>query len=394
MKTKIISFLLILCGLTQVNARHTTVIVSLDGFRWDYPSFYDTPMLDYMAEHGVESGLIPSFPSKTFPNHYTIATGLYPDHHGIIANTFLDTQTGEEFSLKNTEQKMNPVFYGGEPIWITAKKQGLKTAVFYWPGSDVKIMGMYPDIYHVYDQKPRLTFKERMDGVLALLRKPEGERPELVMAYMNEPDHSGHLHGPQSRETRQAVMQVDSLLKYLYEGIQFLGLAGEVNLIVLSDHGMAWVEKTHVVNVASYLRKEWYLGIEGNTPANVYVKKGCVKKVYQALRNVDHAKVWLKGDVPEYLHYGTNTRVGDVVVMPDVGYVVYDGDITEGGTHGYDPTLQDMHALFRAIGPDIPQLRLPHFPNVNVYPLLCQLLGITPAPNDGAVPFALMPPSP
>ena len=126
MKTKIISFLLILCGLTQVNARHTTVIVSLDGFRWDYPSFYDTPMLDYMAEHGVESGLIPSFPSKTFPNHYTIATGLYPDHHGIIANTFLDTQTGEEFSLKNTEQKMNPVFYGGEPIWITAKKQGLK----------------------------------------------------------------------------------------------------------------------------------------------------------------------------------------------------------------------------------------------------------------------------
>ena len=393
MKTKIIFFLIILGGLTQVKAKHTTIVISLDGFRWDYPSFYETPMFNYMAQQGVESGLIPSFPSKTFPNHYTIATGLYPDHHGIIANNFLDTQTGEVFSMKNEEQKLNPKYYGGEPIWVTAKKQGLKTAVFYWPGSDVPIMGMYPDIYYVYDKKPQLTYKERIDGILAQLRKPEGERPELVMGYINEPDKSGHNHGPQSWEVRKAVMLTDSLVKYLYDGIQFLGLADEVNLIVLSDHGMAWVEKTHVVNVASYLKKEWYHGIEGNTPANVYVKKGCIKKVYQALCHIDHAKVWLKGDVPEYLHYGTHSRVGDVVVMPDVGYVVYDDEIIEGGTHGYDPTLQDMHALFRAIGPDIPHLRLPHFPNVNVYPLLCQLLGITPAPTDGVVPFETLTPS-
>lgn len=394
MKTKIILFFIILGGLTQVKAKHTTIVVSLDGFRWDYSCFYDTPLLDYMAEQGIESGLIPSFPSKTFPNHYTIATGLYPDHHGIIANNFFDAETGELFSMKNPEQKMNPRYYGGEPIWVTAKKQGLKTAIFYWPGSDVPVMGMYPDIYHVYESKPQLTFKERMDGVLAQLRKPEGERPELMMAYLNEPDHCGHFFGPQSKETRLAVMQVDSLLKYLYDGIQFLGLAGEVNLIVLSDHGMAWVEKTHVVNVASFLKKEWYTNIEGNTPANVYVKKGCVKKVYQALQGIDHAKVCLKKDVPAYLHYGTNSRVGDVVVMPDVGYVVYDGDINAGGAHGYDPTLQDMHALFRAIGPDIPHLKLPHFPNTNIYPLLCRLLGITPAPNDGTMPFELLPPSP
>ncbi|MBO4316310.1 MAG: alkaline phosphatase family protein, partial [Prevotella sp.] len=141
MKTKIIFFLIILGGLTQVKAKHTTIVISLDGFRWDYPSFYETPMFNYMAQQGVESGLIPSFPSKTFPNHYTIATGLYPDHHGIIANNFLDTQTGEVFSMKNEEQKLNPKYYGGEPIWVTAKKQGLKTAVFYWPGSDVPIMG-------------------------------------------------------------------------------------------------------------------------------------------------------------------------------------------------------------------------------------------------------------
>lgn len=387
MKKKFCVLLMLVVCYLSVNGKHTTVVVSLDGFRWDYPSMYSTPMLDYMAEHGVESGLIPSFPSKTFPNHYTLATGLYPDHHGIIANSFYDTETKEHFSLKNTEQKMNPKYYGGEPIWITAKKQGLKTAVFYWPGSDVNIQGMYPDVYYEYDKKPRLTFKERMDGVLEQLRKSENERPELIMAYMNEPDKSGHKHGPHSVQTRQAVMKVDSLIKYLYEGIQFLGLANEVNLIVLSDHGMTWVYETHVVDVTKYLEKNWFESVEGNTPANIYAKKGCAKKILKALQNVDHVRVWMKEDVPEYLHYGKNSRVGDVVVMPDVGYVIYDDKIEAGGTHGYDPNLQDMHAIFRAVGPDVYHLQTPHFPNVNIYSLICKLLGVVPAPNDGTLPF-------
>ncbi len=387
MKKKFCVLLMLVVCYLSVYGKHTTVVVSLDGFRWDYPSMYSTPMLDYMAEHGVESGLIPSFPSKTFPNHYTLATGLYPDHHGIIANSFYDTETKEHFSLKNTEQKMNPKYYGGEPIWITAKKQGLKTAVFYWPGSDVNIQGMYPDVYYEYDKKPRLTFKERMDGVLEQLRKSENERPELIMAYMNEPDKSGHKYGPHSVQTRQAVMKVDSLIKYLYEGIQFLGLANEVNLIVLSDHGMTWVYETHVVDVTKYLEKNWFESVEGNTPANIYAKKGCAKKILKALQNVDHVRVWMKEDVPEYLHYGKNSRVGDVVVMPDVGYVIYDDKIEAGGTHGYDPNLQDMHAIFRAVGPDVYHLQTPHFPNVNIYSLICKLLGIVPAPNDGTLPF-------
>ena len=387
MKRYLFFLILLIVGYTTMDGKHTTVMISLDGFRWDYPHFYDTPMLDYMAEHGIESGLIPSFPSKTFPNHYTIATGLYPDHHGIIANSFFDTETKEKFSLNNGDQKSNPKYYGGEPIWITAKKQGLKTAVFYWPGSDVEIMGMHPDVYYVYDQKPRLSFKERIDGILAQLRQTESERPELIMAYMHEPDKSGHNYGPHSSQTRKAVMQVDSLIRYLYDGIQFLGLVNEVNLIVLSDHGMTWVDKTHVIDVTKYLDKQWYESIEGNTPANIYAKKGCVKKVFKALQGIDHAKVWMKGDVPEYLHYGKNVRVGDVVVMPDIGYVVYDKEIDAGGSHGYDPNLQDMHALFRAIGPDVYHAQIPHFPNVNIYSMICKLLGIVPAENDGVLPF-------
>ena len=390
MKKKVILWLILVTSCLTISGKHTTVVVSLDGFRWDYPYFYHTPMLDYMAEHGVESGLIPSFPSKTFPNHYTLATGLYPDHHGIIANSFYDTETGEVFSMSNLEQKLNPKYYGGEPVWITAKKQGLKTAVFYWPGSDVKIQGMHPDVYYEYDKKPLLTFQERIDGVLRELRKTESERPELIMAYLNEPDKSGHTVGPHHIKTQKNVMMVYSLLKYLYEGIQFLGLANEVNLIVLSDHGMTWVDKTHVINVAEYLEKGWFLSIQGNTPANVYVKKGYEKKVYKALKDIDHAKVWMKKDVPAYLHYGQNSRVGEIVVMPDIGYVVYDDEIEAGGTHGYDPTLQDMHAMFRAIGPDVCHVQIPHFDNVNIYSMICKLLGIVPAPNDGTLPMGII----
>lgn len=371
------------------NARNTTIVISLDGCRWDYPFWYDTPMFDFMAENGVESGLVPSFPSKTFPNHYTLATGLYPDHHGIIANRFMDTETGDVFSLSDAEQKFNPKYYGGEPIWITAKRQGVRTAVFYWPGSDVEIMGQHPDTYYNYDAKPRLGLKQRIDGILTQLALPAEERPQLIMAYLEQPDANGHHFGPQSKRTRQAVMMADSLVRQLYDGLCRNKLQKSVNLIVLSDHGMAWVDSTHVVNVKPLLKAEWIRSIEGEIPACIYANAGCADSIYQALKDIDHARVWRKSEIPAYLHYGSSPRIGDVVVLPDIGYVVYDKPIDAGGTHGYDPNLQEMHAMFRAIGPDIPHLQLPHFPNVCVYSLICRLLDIEPAPNDGTLPFEL-----
>lgn len=362
---------------------NTTVVISLDGCRWDYPMWYDTPMFDFMAEHGLSSGLIPSFPSKTFPNHYTLATGLYPDHHGIIANSFLDTESGEVFSLSNREQKFDPKYYGGEPIWITAKRQGLRTAVFYWPGSDVPIQGQHPDIYYNYDDKPRLSLKKRIEGILAQLSRPVEERPQLIMAYLEQPDAHGHDYGPQSKLTRQKVLLVDSLIGHLYQRLRHHHLDKRVNLIVLSDHGMAWVDSTHAVKVSHLLKSEWVRDIVGEVPACIYANPGCTDSIYFALKDIPHARVWRKSEVPSYLHYGTSPRIGDVVVLPDIGYIVYEKDFPAGGTHGYDPNLQEMHAMFRAIGPDIPHRSIPHFPNVCIYNYLCRLLGIEPAPNDG-----------
>ena len=374
----------VLClPVTTIMGKRTTVIVSLDGFRWDYPLWYDTPFLDFMASKGVSSGLIPSYPSKTFPNHYTMATGLYPDHHGIIANEFYDKNSGELFSLGKAEQKLNPIFYGGEPIWNTAQRQGKHVAVFYWPGSDVKVNGSYPDIYYPYDHPDRLTLIQRCEGVLQQLQLPAQQRPDLIMAYMEHPDAEGHHFGPQGWQTRAAVHLVDSLLHQLYESIQQLPIAQDINLIVVSDHGMTWVAEGNGVRIEPYLKPHWVKFISGTVPCNIYAEDGYRDSIYLALRNIAHASVWRRQEIPAYLHYGSNPRVGDVVVSPDLGYYITDKEVKASGTHGFDPYMLDMQAVFRAIGPDFRHTEIPHFKNVDIYPLLCRLLGVTPARNDG-----------
>jgi len=387
MRKAILTLILTITALLSACAKNdqVTVIISLDGFRWDYNQWYDTPFLDRMAEEGVEAALIPSYPSKTFPNHYTLATGLYPDHHGIIGNKFINRATGKKFSLSNREVKHDAHYYGGEPIWLTAQRQGLRTAVFYWPGSDVAVQGKYPDKYFNYDQEPRLTFGQRIDGILKQLRRPEAKRPQLIMAYFEQPDHNGHVYGPQAKQTRIAVMEIDKLISNLYERIQKLPISDKVNFIVVSDHGMTLTMPEKHINARQYLKKEWYYDIEGDAPANVYAREGCADSICQALQGVDHIRVWHRTEVPYYLHYGTNENVGDVVIDTELGWLLSDKKAEYGGTHGYDPSYNDMHALFRAVGPAFKHISLPHFPNVDVYPLLCHLLGIEPAPNDGSL---------
>lgn len=387
MRKAILTLILTITALLSACAKNdqVTVIISLDGFRWDYTQWYDTPFLDRMAEEGVEAALIPSYPSKTFPNHYTLATGLFPDHHGIIGNKFINRATGKKFSLSNREVKHDARYYGGEPIWLTAQRQGLRTAVFYWPGSDVAVQGKYPDKYFNYDQEPRLTFGQRIDGILKQLRRPEAKRPQLIMAYFEQPDHNGHVYGPQAKQTRIAVMEIDKLISNLYERIQKLPISDNVNFIVVSDHGMTLTMPEKHIDARQYLKKEWYYDIEGDAPANIYVREGCADSICQALQGVDHIRVWHRTEVPYYLHYGTNENVGDVVIDTELGWLFSDKKAEYGGTHGYDPSYNDMHALFRAVGPAFKHISLPHFPNVDVYPLLCHLLGIEPAPNDGSL---------
>lgn len=377
-------FFLVIAGIYAAG-RHTTIIISLDGCRWDYPRMYHTPFLDKLGQMGVQAIMQPSFPSKTFPNHYTLATGLVPDHHGLIDNRFYDVKSGLTYSIGDKSTKSDPRFYGGEPIWITAQKQGLKVGVVYWPGSDVAIQGTYPTYYQVYDKVPRLTFPERIAEIERLLKLPDNERPSLVMAYFEEPDHSGHMFGPTSPETRKAVETMDVLLGQLYEDIQRLPNGKDINLIVTSDHGMATTSPERLIHLSDYLKKEWVERVTPSLPTLIFPAKGCTDKVLKALSKVPHLRVWKKNEVPGYLHYGTNPNIAEVVALPDLGWVISETNKVSSGNHGYDPQYSEMHVLFRAAGPDFKQgfNMKRSFRNVDIYPLLSHLLGITPSHNDG-----------
>ena len=374
---------LLMSGMVSVLAKKTTIVISCDGFRWDYSEMYDTPFLDLMARQGVKGELVPSFPSKTFPNHYTLATGLRPEHHGIIANSFLNRATGARFSLSNPKTKYDARFYHGEPLWLTAQRQGLHTAVFYWPGSDVAIDGHYPDLWHSYDEKPHLTFTQRVDGIMQQLTAKKS--PDLIMAYFEEPDASGHSYGPQAKQTRAAVENIDSLLGSLWTRIGKAGLQDQVNLVVVSDHGMAWFTPSRQITVGRYLHKDWYQSIEGNLPANIYAAQRWQQdSIVAALSHVAHLHVWRKADIPQWLHYQSDPNIGDVLVLPDEGFLFTDETCHDEGVHGFDPAYSDMHALFRAMGPDVRVgENIGAFSNTAVYALVCRLLGISPAPNDG-----------
>lgn len=386
MKKLLFVIALVFCMLTGATAgEHRTVIISLDGCRWDYPHMYDTPFLDQLGQQGVEAVMQPSFPSVTFPNHYTLATGLVPDHHGIIANRFYDKRTKSTFALGKNQD--DPRFWGGDPIWLTAKHQGKRVGVVYWPGSDVAIKGEYPDYWHRYSQKPLLTFTERIAKIEEMLKMPADKRPQLIMAYFDEPDHSGHTYGQESLQTRKQVETLDCLLGQLWHDIQQMPDAADINLIVTSDHGMARNSNERLIHLKDYLDSKWYESIANGFPTMVFTKKGCEAKVLGALAKVPHVRAYRKSEVPAYLNFGTNENVGDIVVLTDIGFVTTDYDKTICGNHGFDPTYSDMNVLFRAAGPDFKKgyKREKTFQNVNVYPLLAHLLGITPSPCDGNI---------
>jgi alkaline phosphatase D len=373
--------------LAQEAKGKTTVILSLDGFRWDYPDKTSTPTLNNIAKEGVKAiSLIPSFPSKTFPNHYTIATGLVPDRHGLVNNSFYDRKANKAYSMGNSEARLDPAFYGGEPIWITAQHQGLRTASYYWVGSEVAIAGLHPDYWKNYDE--RTPFINRIDTIIKWLSLPETVRPELIMAYYHEPDGAGHEFGPDDARTLGMVHEVDSMTGILYDRIRNLPNGDNINFIVCSDHGMGAISSERNVVLRDLIPASWPVRIEGGTPNfNLYADVAWIDSAYLALKRATGIKVWKPGEVPAYLNYGTNPREGDIIVVADSAWAVSlnrPKKEFKGGTHGYDIHNTDIHAIFYATGPSFKKNYIqPSFQNIHIYPLLAYILEIIPAKSDG-----------
>ena len=372
------------CGEGQ-QKRNLTIVVSLDAFRWDYPTIYNTPWLDSIAANGVAATMVPSYPSSTFPNHFTLATGLVPDHHGIVNSQFWAPEKGELFSMGDSATRYNPYYFGGEPIWVTAKKQGVKSASIYWVGSDVAIQGLYPDYYLRWDNEPRLTYPQRVDEALRIAKLPESERPSLLMVYFDEPDWTTHHYGPIAEESEAVIEELDSLMGILYRGLKELDYG--VNLIVTSDHGMTEISDEKFISIEQSVNPDWVERIVSTNPTSIFCKEGCRDSLFEQLSKVKHISVWRKEEVPAHLNYGTSNHLGDIIVAPDLGWQFATTPRGLNGAHGYDINEPDMQIIFRACGPDFKRgYTLPHsFSNVDLYSILAELLKIEPAKTDGSL---------
>lgn len=358
----------------------------MDAFRWDYPDVMDTPGLNAIASDGLRCVMEPSYPASTFPNHYTIATGLVPDHHGIVNGSFWNPDTQETFSMGDSLTRYNPEYYLGEPIWVTAEKQGVKTASIYWVGSDVPIEGVLPTYAYPWREKPHLSFEERANETVHLLSLPKNERPRLVMLYFDEPDETSHNYGPFAPETKAIIHRLDSIVGNMYQQLRALPHGDKINIIVTADHGMEEISNDRFIDWDDYLKQSWYERIIGTNPTNIYAKENCVDSIMNALAGVDHISVWKHGEVPEELNYGTSNRCGDVIVAPDLGWQFAASPKNKVGAHGYSPKEKDMQVIFIASGPSFKRnvfFREAMFKNVDVYPLLSNMLGIYPVSTDG-----------
>ncbi|MBT3253452.1 MAG: alkaline phosphatase family protein [Candidatus Marinimicrobia bacterium] len=365
------------------------VMLSLDGCRWDYPQMANMPNLESIARDGVKlESLQPSFPSKTFPNHYSIATGLYPDNHGIVQNTFYDPDMDAHYKLRDREAVENGAFYGGEPIWVTAEKQGLKTASFYWVGSEAPVDGTYPSRWKKYDH--HFPYEARVDSVITWLSLPKKERPRLITWYYPEPDEVAHMNSPESEKTKIKLEYLDSLVGDFRQKLSQLPIADQINIIVTADHGMTRISGDKWIYFEDYIQPTWLDTSLGSTPVWMFdAKEGFEDSVYQNLNRAEHLNVWKKDSIPDTLHYGKNSRVMDIVVTPDLHWSIGWGakrypTSMIGGAHGYDPRLKDMHAIFYASGPAFKHGYVhPTVENVNIYPLIAKILNLNPAKTDG-----------
>lgn len=369
----------------------TLVLISMDGFRWDYTDRVETPNFDALAARGVRAdSLIPPFPSKTFPSHYTLVTGLYTGHHGLISNNMRDPRWPEVFGLGRREEVRNPRWWGGEPIWVTVQKHGLRSGVYFWPGSEAPVAGESPTYWYPYDDT--VAYEDRVDQALEWIDLPDAERPSLVALYFDEPNGMGHQYGPESEQAFAAVRRADAILGRLFDGLERRRRLVSTNIVVVSDHGMVQNDPQRVIVLDDHVDLLPGEVFEQGAVLQIFPLEGRVEQVYAALYDADpHLTVYRRSEIPERLHLYDNPRVPPILGIPDPGWEVLELRVTERlgwavvpGDHGQDPYYPDMQGIFFAAGPAFAVgERVASIESVDVYGLLATALGVAAAANDG-----------
>jgi predicted AlkP superfamily pyrophosphatase or phosphodiesterase len=372
----------------------TVILISLDGFHPNYLEKYKPKTLNKLAENGVlAKWLIPAFPTKTFPNHYTIATGLYPENHGIVENNIYDF--GTVFTLGNREEVQNSRWWLGEPIWVTAEKQGQRAGAFFFPGTEAEIMGTRPTFWKTYDGK--IPNETRVDQILTWLDLPQKSRPTVYTLYFSDTDDAGHAFSPDSKEVAEAVAKVDGNLGRLVAGLKKRKIYKKINLIIVSDHGMATVNQQNVVfldDAFDFEKAEKILWT--GEIVQIFPKTGEERGIIENLKNkIKNANCWRKSEIPARFHYQASNRIAPIVCSANEGWILTnrkrfeevkkrDDFLKLKGAHGYNNQLESMRATFIAHGAAFKKGKIVEpFENIHIYNLMTKILGLTPAKNDG-----------
>ncbi|KAH7064560.1 alkaline-phosphatase-like protein [Macrophomina phaseolina] len=399
----------------------TTILISLDGFRADFLQRNLTPTMQAFVNEGVSPPYMnPSFPSVTFPNHWTLATGLYPEAHGIVGNTFWDPDYAQEFYYTDKEVSMQSKWWGGDSLWSTAERQGIRTAVHMWPGSEAAVGEFQPSHIDKYNGSEKLSVK--VDRILSFLDLPgpdsphalaDQPRPQLIAAYVPNVDSDGHRYGPNSTEIRATIRAVDTMLGDLFQGLEERNLTDIVNVVIVSDHGMATTDISRLIQLEDLIDTNlvehidgWPLyGLRPKNPDNLH-------RLYQELKfKAEHnpnIEVYLRDfDMPDRYHFVNNDRIAPLWIVPKTGWAIVTKDefdiqasLKTGATyephglHGYDHEHPLMRAIFIARGPAFPHKpgsRLEPFQNIQLYNIICDSIGAEPAPNNGTLRLPLKP---
>lgn len=370
-----------------------TILISFDGFRYDYMDRGLTPTLKEIEKNGVRAAsLRPVYPSKTFPNHYSIITGLYPENHGIIANTFYDPYTDETYNISDSTKVTDAKWYTGEAFWETAQRSGIIAASYFWPGSEISLDYRRPRYCMKYDH--HRPYKARVDGVIDWLKLPHSERPRFITLYFDAADTYGHTYGPDSDSLNHAIGILDGITSYLLSRLPETGIQDSVNLIFVSDHGMTQVDTGKYVDVeqiigGEYKVKFWNWG----TFVLIQPEKDQTEAVYKKLKqNEKHFKAYRKGEIPDFYHFSASPLLSDIILVSDLGWEIGTTAHRQRflkwnahGNHGYEKDQLDMHGFFLASGPDFRKgYKTGTLRNIDIYPLLCEIFGIPVRSNiDG-----------
>ncbi|XP_031252386.1 ectonucleotide pyrophosphatase/phosphodiesterase family member 3-like isoform X1 [Pistacia vera] len=378
------------------------LLISSDGFRFGYQFKTATPNIHRLINYGTEAetGLIPVFPSLTFPNHYSIVTGLYPAFHGIINNHFVDPDSGATFTMGSHE----PKWWLGEPLWETVVNHGLKAATYFWPGSEVKKGSWTCPKGFCMDYNGSVPFEDRVDTVLSYFDLPSAEIPVFMTLYFEDPDHQGHQVGPDDPQITEAVARIDSMIGRLIDGLEKRGVFEDVTIIMVGDHGMVGTCDKKLIfldDLASWIEipAGWvqsYSPLLAIRPPGGYNPSDIVAKMNEGLKSgkVDNGKnlrVYLKEELPSRLHYAASDRIPPIIGLIEEGFKVEQKKTNRkecGGAHGYDNAIFSMRTIFIGHGPQFERgKKVPSFENVQIYNLVTSILKIQGAANNGSSSF-------